>query len=203
MLMRHGEVLRPSDEKRFLGQTDLPLSDHGRRQARWWRRRLLDVPLAGIVSSDLERCRQTAEIIAADRSVAVETRAGLREIDLGRWDGLSFSRVKAEWPDAFRERGTDMAGFRPPRGESFLDLRRRVIPTFERTIDRAKSPLLVVAHAGVNRMILCHILGLPTENLFRLAQGYGAMNLIDRDHGVYRLQALNWLLLPNGCATDR
>lgn len=193
LLLRHGEIFGPTDPKRFLGQTDLPLSEHGRRQAQWWRQCLFEVPLAGIVSSDLDRCRKTAQIIAADRSVAVETHPGLREIHLGRWEGMSFNRVKADWPHAFRERGDDIAAFRPPQGESFKDLRQRVVPVFEEAIDQAGSPLLVVAHAGVNRMILCHILGLATENLLRLAQGYGAMNLIDRSGGAYRLHALNWL----------
>jgi probable phosphoglycerate mutase len=134
---------------------------------------------------------ETARIIAADRSLEVAALAGLREIHLGQWDGLSFRQVRERWPEAFRQRGTRMAGFRPPGGESFVDLQHRVVPVFEKAVEQAGRNILIVAHAGVNRMILCHLLGMPPANLFRLAQDRGAMNLIDRQTDGFRIQATN------------
>jgi probable phosphoglycerate mutase len=191
LLLRHGESLRKTDEKRFVGQTDLPLSRMGRRQAQCWREWLADVPIAHIISSDLSRCVETAHILATNRPLIVESLADLREIDLGGWDGITFRRVREHWPDAFRQRGTEMARFRPPGGESFLDLQQRVVPIFEQAVDQAGGNLLVVAHAGVNRMILCHLLGMPAQHLFRIAQDDGAMNLIGRHAHGYRVQAIN------------
>ena len=75
-----------------------------------------------------------------------------------------------------------------------MDLQQRVVPVFEQTVDRAGQHLLIVAHAGVNRVLLCHLLGMPPENLLRIAQGCGAMNLIDRLTNGYRVHAMN--LLP-------
>lgn len=195
LLLRHGAVQAPTDEKRFIGQLDLPLSDVGRRQAQYWREWLSDVPLTRIISSDLSRCMETAGIIAANRSMDIAPLAGLREIHLGQWDGMSFHQVKERWPDAFRKRGGDIARFRPPGGENFLDLQQRVVPVFEKAVDQADKNILIVTHAGVNRMILCHLLGMPPENLFRIAQGWGAMNLIDRQATGDRVQSLN--LLPD------
>lgn len=196
LLLRHGDIGTGSDEKRFIGQTDLPLSDTGRHQAQFWREFLAEEPPARIFSSDLSRCMETARIIAADNPSKVTPLAGLREIHLGRWDGMTFRQVRQRWPDAFQKRGMDLARFRPPAGESFLDLQKRVVPVFEKAVAGAGRHLLVVAHAGVNRMILCHILGMPVEHLFRIAQGCGAMNLIDRQSGGYRIESLNRLPDP-------
>ena len=198
LLLRHGELLGDTDEKRFIGQTDLPLNDMGRHQAQCWRECLADAPLERIISSDLSRCMETARILADDRPLKIEPLAGLREIHLGRWDGMSFHQVKQRWPDAFQQRGMEMARFRPPSGESFLDLQQRVIPVFEKAVDHAGKNILIVAHAGVNRMILCHLLGMPPQNLFRIAQDKGAMNLIDRQANGYRIQSLNLLAAWRG-----
>lgn len=194
LLLRHGEIQTGTHEKRFIGQVDLPLSDMGRQQAQYWRECLVDAPLARIFSSDLSRCMETTRIIADDRSITIKPLAGLREINLGQWDGMTFRQLKARWPDAYQKRGMDLVRFRPPAGESFLDLRQRVVPVFEHAVAQSGKHLLIVAHAGVNRIILSHVLGMPAENLFRMAQGYGAMNLIDRQASGYRIQSLN--LLP-------
>lgn len=190
-LLRHGEVQGAGREKRFIGQTDVPLSNRGRHQAKCWRQWLAGVPLDRIMASDLTRCTQTAHILAADRSVSVEALSGLREILLGQWDGMSFRGVKDRWPDAFEKRGLDLARFRPPGGESFQDLQQRVVPVFEKAVHQATAPLLIVAHAGVNRAILCHIQGIQIDELFSIDQSYAAMNLIDHHDGRYRVHALN------------
>ncbi len=191
LLLRHGELRRETDEKRFIGQTNIPLSNQGRCQAKYWRKRLTDLSIERVVSSDLCRCTETARILCANRPLVIHRLADLREIDLGQWDGMSFGRVRQRWPDAFRHRKMEMARFRPPGGESFVDLQQRVVPVFEAAVERAARNLMIVAHAGVNRMILCHLLGMPPQNLLRIAQGYGAMNLIDRQANGYRIQAIN------------
>lgn len=190
-LLRHGEIQGAGGEKRFIGQTNVPLNNQGGLQAECWRQWLAGVPLARIIASDLIRCTQTARIIAAGRSVPVEALTGLREICLGQWDGMSFGRVKQRWPDAFQQRGLDIARFRPPGGENFRDLQQRVIPVFEKVVNQATVPILIVTHAGVNRVILCHILGIPIDDLFSIDQSYAAMNLIDHHAGRYRVHSLN------------
>lgn len=194
LLLRHGQIQTDDGEKRFIGQIDLPLSEAGSDQARHWQSVLSGIPLGAIVASDLLRCLETARIIAGDDK-KIETDAALREIRLGRWEGERVRDIKHRWPEAYRQRGLDMAGFRPPEGECFLDLQQRVVPVFEAAVDRVDNPVLIITHAGVIRMILCHVLGMPVENLFRLAIGYGAMTLIDRKTDGYCIQALN--LLPD------
>lgn len=191
LLLRHGEIEMPGEEKCFIGQIDLPLSRRGRAQAAAWRRQLAGIAFTRVVCSDLSRCVETARIVTADRDAPVLPGAEWREIDLGQWDGLTFAAVKTRWPDHFRQRGQIIDEFRPPAGESFTDLQRRVVPVFEKAVAASAGSLLVVAHAGVNRVLLCHLLGMPIAHLFRLDQDYAALNLIVRQAEGFRLHALN------------
>lgn len=177
-LMRHGDC-RSDDIRRYIGWTDHPLNRTGRAQAVFWQRELRPVPLRRIVSSDLLRSRETARIIAGGHGVPVEAHVNLREIDMGEWDGLPMDDIRRSFPEEFGERGADLAGHRPPGGESFDDLARRVLPLFEELVESSTGSLLIVGHAGVNRVILCHLLGKPRGELFLLQQEYGCLNLID------------------------
>ena len=193
LLLRHGQIEAATNKKRFIGQIDLPLSVTGKAQAAYWQSWLAPLSLRSVVASPLSRCIETARMVTGGKC-EIETISELREIGLGQWEGVPISQVKKRWPDAYRQRGLDMAGFRPPEGESFLDLKKRVVPAFETAVEKAASPVLVVTHAGVIRMLLCHILGMPVENLFRINLGYGALTLVDLNAGGYSIQALN--LLP-------
>ncbi len=194
LLLRHGEIIPASSEKCLVGQTDLPLNDKGRKQAAYWKTQLAGSPMGSVIASDLSRCMETARLVAgAGHEIKPDSR--LREIDLGRWDAIPVREIKARWPDGYRKRGLDMAGFRPPDGESFLDLKNRAVPAFESIVQREPGPTLIVTHAGVIRMLLCHILGMPVGNLFRIGLDYGSLTLVDASASGYRVQAIN--LIPD------
>ena len=171
-LMRHG-ALPPNPERRFVGQRDIALSERGRRQARTWQRRLADIPFAAIVSSDLFRCVETAQLVKEEREIPLIQEPAFREISLGRWEGLTPDEVEERFPGAYAERGRDMARFRPEGGESFADLASRVLPAFDSlAVHYAGQPLLIVAHAGVNRAILANRMALPLQNIPDIPQPY-------------------------------
>lgn len=174
-LLRHGVIENP--HRGFVGQSDLALNRQGLAQARRWAKVLGGTVLERIVASDLIRAQTTARIMAGDRPV--ETIAALREINLGRWEGLSKEQVQINYPDLWQGRWQDLANCRPPDGESFQDLSARAVPAFETIARQAQGHILVVAHAGVIRVILCHLLGMPLAHVFRIGQDYGALNLID------------------------
>jgi broad specificity phosphatase PhoE len=189
-LMRHGET-ESDGVKRYIGQTDLPLSTLGRQQAGGWCDFFRRIPLAAIFSSDLARTRETAAIIGAGRNMPLIAEPGLREIHLGSWENLPFVTVEKEDPEAFRERGEHIDTFRPPGGESFLDLQQRGVAAFCQAVNQTDDNLLIVAHAGINRVILCHILEMPLGNLFRLAQAYACLNTIVSKEKSFRIVGLN------------
>jgi alpha-ribazole phosphatase len=189
-LLRHGEI--DSDgEKRFIGWTNLPLNAIGVQQARRWQEEFSGMPFDGIYCSHLDRTRRTASIISERQRAEVNDIPALKEINLGAWEGLAMSEVKLRFPDEWRERGKNIFRFRPPGGESFSDLCERVIPVFESIATAATGNTLIVAHAGVNRMILCRLLGMPAENLFRIGQDYACLNRIDCRTIPYRVVSVN------------
>ena len=194
-LLRHGHVefsgAESGSPKRFHGQTDTPLSHTGREQARVWHSELAEKKVTGIYASDLVRCAETARIIAGKESVEVQLLPALREINLGKLEGLSMDFVRTRFPEEWKKRGNDLLHYRPEGGESFADLEKRVLPAFETIAGKHEGNTLIVAHAGVNRMILCRILGIPISNLFRIGQSYGCLNILEPHNDFFRVMCLN------------
>ncbi len=188
-LFRHGAV-HGTGEKIFLGRTDAPLSSEGRRQAEAWRAHFSGRLPGRIAASPLCRALEFARIVAGDRAAEVEAFPAFSEIDLGKWEGRPMKEIRRLEPDAWKARGQDFAGFRPPGGESFADVYGRVVPAFEKLAGKA-SDLLLVCHAGVNRVILCHLLGMPLANLFRLGQDPGCMNVVEKGAAGFRVVGVN------------
>ena len=174
-LLRHGQI-RGAEEKRFIGTTDVDLDDTGLLQAQYWQAAFSDFPLDAVYSSRLQRCDRTARQIVGKTPV-INTDA-LNEIHMGEWDGKTFEEIKAHYPEEFKKRGESLPTYRPPSGESFQDLSNRVIPFFNETLANKKGKTLIVTHAGVIRVILCHILNLPLRNLFQIKPAYGELFIL-------------------------
>lgn len=191
-LVRHGMIRTEDDQRRYIGQLDLPLSDEGLRQARVLQKRLDRVDFGAVYCSDLARSRRTAEIIVGEKGAAITARRDLREISLGEWEGRTFADIARRFPDEFRARGADIGYYRVPGGESFADCSRRVVAAWHEIMGRAGGDILIVGHAGINRLLLCHILGLPIANLFRLVQDYGCLNIIQRGSAGHQLKLVNF-----------
>jgi len=189
-LLRHGTV-KGSEQRQFIGGTDTPLAEKGRKQAREWRRLLHKIEFETIYCSDLKRSEVTARIIAGDRPVPIRAIPEFREICLGQWEGLSMDFVRRRFPEQWRLRGENLADCPPPGGESFRELSNRVVPAFEAIAGKLRGHGFFIAHAGVNRVILSHLLGMPLTNIFRLSQDYGALNIIEYGTKPPRVLALN------------
>lgn len=189
-LLRHGEIEGPG-RKRLIGQTDVALSENGKRQLLHWRPLLRGLGVRTVSCSDLARSRESAEILAADIAPTVTVLPGLREIHLGEWDGLTREEIMSRFPGEWEKRGENIAAYRPEGGESFIDLSNRVVPLLESISGGPEDSIVVVGHAGVNRVILCHALGLSVDNLFRLRQDFGALNIIERTGASYQVYLMN------------
>jgi len=188
-LVRHGQVA-DGHTHRYHGNNDIGLSDTGVRQFEDLAAQLAGLPLAGIYASDLTRARTGAEIISRGRDQAVQTIPEFREVHFGVWEGLSFTEIAERYPAELEARFRDLTSFRIPGGESLLDVSSRVLPRLNDLIaQHAERALIIIAHAGVNRVILSQALGLPLDHLFRLDQNYGCLNIIDYfpDMAVVRL----------------
>jgi probable phosphoglycerate mutase len=194
-LLRHGAIDWPEPEC-FIGQTDARLSSEGRLQANAWRNEFQDAEFTAVWSSDLARATETAGIIFAGRAAGVRTCRELREIQLGEWDGQPRSRVRESHNDLWRARGEDLAGFRPPGGESFRELQQRAVPQIGRIAEETQGSACIVTHAGVIRVLICHVLEIPLPNLFRIRLDYGSLSIVSYSSERVEVCALN-LRPPN------
>ncbi len=168
LLVRHGETVWNAS-RRIQGHEDIPLSDVGRAQARALAERLRREKPARIVSSDLARARETAEIVAAPLGLPVTTDALLREQSLGTWQGLTFAEAAARDPDIARRFAARDPDARPPSGETRAELAARAFAAVSAHASPGSSgPLVIVTHGGVVMSILTRVLGLPPSSPRRL-----------------------------------
>ncbi|SDP63168.1 probable phosphoglycerate mutase [Desulforhopalus singaporensis] len=119
----------------------------------------------------------------------VEVIDDFKEICLGDWEGLTTREVNNRYPGCYEARGKNLDTYRPPGGESFIDLQQRVWPVFSDIAESGSRLAVIVAHAGVNRVILCRILGINVKKLFIVSQPYACVNIIDCNNGTYSLRA--------------
>ncbi len=182
ILVRHGEVQNP--EGVFYGQQDVPLTERGRLQSLETARRLARLPLDRVVSSDLSRCLFLARALSGRAGCPLDATSGLREVDFGQWTGLSWTEIEKKFPGAFGQRMADLAGFNPPDGESLLDVSKRVYVVLSRLLDRyarggGGGTVAMIAHAGINRILIARAIGLPLEKVFSLDQEFACTNILD------------------------
>jgi probable phosphoglycerate mutase len=194
-LLRHGRIAA-SSERRYIGQIDIPLSDAGVRQARLLQAEFRGQDIAAVFCSDLARSLDTARIICEGLTDNLLIRADLREIAMGDWEGKPFSEIAQTYPEEYAKRGKHIDSYRIPGAESFAECRSRVIAAFSAITESTRGNVIIVGHAGANRLLLCHILGMPTENVFRISQDYGCINLLADCSGQYCINLLNSMHLP-------
>lgn len=176
-LVRHGRI-DTGKEKCYIGVTDLILSKEGIAQAQKLKSFFQNIYIEKAYVSPLIRCVQTADIILENRNVERVLMREFMEINLGQWEEKTFSYIKKFFPEQFKNRGENIATFVTPGGESFEQLRKRVIPVFQAIKENTKDNVLIVAHAGVNRVILSSILSISINDMFKIDQDYGCVNEI-------------------------
>ena len=171
-LVRHGESA--GNAKGILqGQFDLPCSERGLAQAHLLAARLAAIhahtPFAALVSSDLRRCRQTAEPVATALQRPLRLEPGLREVHAGPWSGLSDAEIAQFFPAAWA-RWQDRDGEdRRSGGESYADAGRRAMTVINTlAAEQAGERVLVFTHGGILLAWLCLALDLPVRHLWHL-----------------------------------
>jgi len=191
-LARHGEVENHAAGV-FNGQTDVGITDRGRAQMAALGERLRNEEPAALYCSGLIRTREGMEIIGKGRGLPAETIPELRERNFGEWEGLTFEGIREHSPDLFDAWQKDVTAVRPPGGESLHDVSERVLSVFLPLVERHRGEsILIIAHGGVNRVILAHALKMEIRRIFRIDQAYGCLNIIDYyDDGFAQVTLLN------------
>lgn len=183
-LLRHGETDGP--KKVYKGHIDIPLSDEGERQVKKVAEILkLLIGRHGftkriILSSPLQRSIKTSEILSKELSVEYITMELLKERNFGKWEGMAIEQIVSLYPEEFERWRQNPVKFSPPEGESTIDVSKRAKKALEQIIKEYKGyEVFITAHGGINRVILCNLLNIPLENIFRIEQDFACVNIID------------------------
>lgn len=183
ILIRHGES-EGNRDRTFTQSPEVPLTETGHEQARRVAQSLAQHHRPQrVIASPFTRARQTAEVIAANFSLAVELEPDLREQSFGVFAGRPYTAMLS---DAAYHEGPRWA-WRPPEGESLLDVAQRAVPAFERIAGEAHGDTLVISHGGVMLALCAHILGswddlrvTPNCGVVVVEHGVGRYRITDR-----------------------
>lgn len=173
LLIRHGETAWNAI-KRLQGHLDIPLNEEGERQATALGRALREESLDVIISSDLQRARQTAQAIAAPRGMEVKVDRGLRERCYGGFEGMLYAEIRQRYPEAYAAwQARDIDARFPPGvfvAETLREFAERAVGTITRIAREGKyRRIALVSHGGV------------LESAYRAAHGLGYAHARDFD----------------------
>ncbi|MFC9814280.1 bifunctional RNase H/acid phosphatase [Streptomyces virginiae] len=181
VLLRHGETaLTP--QKRFSGSggSDPELSPAGRRQAAAVAEALAARgTVQTVISSPLLRCRETAQAVADRLGLDVTVEQGLREVDFGAWEGLTFAEVQERFPDDLQAWLDSPKAAPTGGGESFAAATRRISATRDRLLaEHAGRTVLLVTHVTPVKILVRLALGAPPESLFRMELSAASLSAV-------------------------
>lgn len=172
-LLRHGQC---EGGEIFRGSTDVPLTELGWQQMQQslgegegegWQR---------IISSTLTRCRDFANRLADEHSLALELREDLQEVHFGDWEGQLQETVQREQRDLLRAFWKDPLTATPPNGEPMMDFHRRVTDCMNDVLHNYHGEhILLVTHGAVIRVLMCEWLNMPLTSLASISVPYACL----------------------------
>ena len=189
LLVRHGHT--DAAGKRLTGRAPgVHLNELGRRQAERLVERLEGVRIDAIVSSPLERCRETAAPLAKARGRAVDVGRAWIEVGYGEWTGRSISQLRRT--KLWRRVMFAPSNVRFPGGESLLEVQARAVDaSFDIAARHARGTVLVVSHADVIRLLVAHLAGMHVDHLQRLSIDTASITAVSISDGFPRLLTVN------------
>lgn len=161
LLVRHAQTAW-NNQARYQGHSDVPLGPHGLGQAERLARRLASYSVRAVYSSDLKRCLQTAQAIAAPHTIPVQPDAALRELNFGELEGKRVEDTLLQYPDLYARWHAGDISACAPGGESPAGLAAR-IQAFLEGLDlqaAGDGEVVLVSHGGPLRILLCLLLGI-------------------------------------------
>jgi alpha-ribazole phosphatase len=167
---------------RYQGHVDVPLNAAGRAQAKLLARRLVEETFAAIYVSDLCRAEQTASTLVRSEHVqlaAPQNEPRLRELNFGAWEGLTYAEVRHAYPIELARWEADPLQTSPPEGESLQALGARLQSFLAEIIQQRAETILLVAHRGSLRVLLCLALGLPLTDHWRFRLDPASLSILE------------------------
>ncbi len=166
-LIRHGES-EGNVKGLYSGWLDTPLTDQGRGQAQQAAERLKGIDFDRVISSDLSRTRETAQIVCGKYLNAIEEDNRFREMHFGIFEGLTYKEICEKYPEEMQAWGDDYSGYIIPDGESLEMMAERCCKRFKEIVfEMTEGNIIISAHAGVIRSILSEVVGTGAEGYWK------------------------------------
>jgi len=186
VLIRHGLTVWNAAQ-RLQGHEDIELSETGKLQAKDLRATLAGLEIERLVSSDLRRAQETAQLAGLE---GYDLDPALRERDAGSWTGKHIADVKANGGENWKDW---MAGtFVPPGAETWDAFDQRAVGAIKRHCEGVQGNLVVVCHGGVIRAALTNLLGLPPDGVTSVAHASLTCVQLDEHQKKTRLELFNF-----------
>lgn len=191
ILVRHGET-DWNRKRRIQGQSDVALTDLGRRQAARVAARLAGERIAAVYSSDLSRAYETALAIATPHGLEVERVLELRERAFGDWEGLTVEEIAERYADEYEKWVHDRFNARIPNGESLSQLYERAWRIFQLLRERhAGETAVLVGHGAALSVILSEVLGVDWKHRQGFLLENGSISTVTTERGRTFVTCLN------------
>lgn len=192
ILIRHGQTEWNRGAERFRGRADLPLNDTGHAQAQRVAARLAKENIAALYSSPLRRTFQTAQPLADSHHVEIQKHDGLLDIGFGALEGLTVEEARQVFPEVIEKWLTVPGHVKFPKGESFKAMRARVEKMLDELAARhAGEAVALVSHKVVCGAMLCVVLGLDADALWRIQQDNACINVFEKRDAGYVVTLMN------------
>lgn len=185
-LLRHGEPAFPDGKRTCLSRADLPLSALGRMQGVLLKHYFQQKSTAALYHSSMTRARETASYIAPNGRIEKD----FSELGVGVWEGMTFTQIRATYPELYAMRGLDPYRCIPPEGEWPHACLSRARATLHKIAASITGDAVIVAHAGVNRLLLCSIMDMEMTQFLRIPQPYGCINTLVYEAGHFSVQSI-------------
>jgi broad specificity phosphatase PhoE len=197
-LLRHGQTVNTLDGRfRYNGHIDVGVTEESLATMHNIAQQLKNHPITHIYSSDLNRAQAGAAVIAKQLEAPHTPLPAFREIKMGCWEGLTYDEVREQYPEQVKKKFADFLNYRIPGGETIPEVENRVFTQMDKLLEIHRGEhLAIVAHGGINMLILCQALQMPTTNFFRLKQDFCCINHLDYYLEFVQVNMVNSPCLP-------
>ncbi len=170
IFFRHGET-KWNILGKYQGQSDIELTEKGKKQGKLLARYFPSDKLDAIYSSDLSRAMETAGYVAEKFNLTVNPEKAFREMNFGEWEGLTYEEIVTKSPEGMKNFMIRPDILKVPGGENFQILQDRAVKRLSELIKiHENQTIAIAAHGGVLRTILAAALEMPLRNLWRIRQ---------------------------------
>lgn len=177
LLIRHG-CIGEDYRGRFIGSTDLSLSESGLRQAEALQPMFRKLVRPACIASPMKRAMETVMTASVPSGLQVEVDHDLREIDFGAFEGLSFDEIRSQYPDEVHGWAGLDRSFTFPGGEGMSGFLDRIARAGSRIASQESDTVAVFAHGGVIRALICRFLGLEPVHYMLFEIDYASVTTV-------------------------